>query len=285
MKRKLHLTDIGALVSIISYLVLASSKVVGSFITNSEALRADGFNNVTDIFASVAVLIGIRIARKPRDLDHPYGHSRHEQISTLIASFIMMSVGLQVIFNSILNIFQESKTPPTIDAMWIALISAIFMYIIYRFNYYIAKKEKSLALEAAAKDNLSDAWVSIGTVIGILGASIGYPIIDTFTAVVVGILICKTAWGIFIEATHLLTDGFNPSMIEEYKTTVQEVNGVHSLVDLKARSYGNEIIVDVTVKVIANIDIQEAHDIADNIEDILEIQHEIANTHVHIEPL
>lgn len=283
--KKLHLTDIGALVSIVSYLLLASSKVIGSFITNSEALRADGFNNVTDIFASVAVLIGIRIARKPRDLDHPYGHSRHEQISSLIASFIMMSVGLQVIFSSLMNIFQEHKSAPSMDAMWIALISAVFMYCIYRFNYFIAKKEKSLALEAAAKDNLSDAWVSIGTVIGILGASLGYPIIDTITAIVVGILICKTSWEIFIEATHLLTDGFNPSMIEEFKSTVEMVDGVHHLVDLKARSYGNETIVDVTVKVLANIDIKKAHNIADEIELALEKQHQISNTHVHMEPL
>lgn len=283
--KKLHLTDIGAIVSIISYLILSSAKVLGSFLTNSEALRADGFNNVTDIFASVAVLIGIRIARKPRDLDHPYGHSRHEQISSLFASFIMMTVGLQVIFNSILNLFHGNKIAPEMDAMWIALISSIFMYFIYRFNFYIAKKEKSTALEAAAKDNLSDAWVSIGTVIGILGASLGYPIIDTFTAICVGILICKTAWEIFYEATHLLTDGFNPNMIEEYKTCVELVNGVHELVDLKARSYGNSIIVDVTVKVLPNIDVLKAHEIADEIEHILEINHQIANTHVHIEPL
>ena len=93
--------DKGAIVSIMAYIFLSSMKIIISYITLSSALRADGLNNLTDIGASLAILIGLKISRKPRDPDHPYGHSRAEQIASLVASFIMATVGLEVVISAI----------------------------------------------------------------------------------------------------------------------------------------------------------------------------------------
>lgn len=275
----------GAIISLCSYIVLASAKITVSYLAHSQALRADGLNNLTDIGASIAVIIGLQLSRRPRDNDHPYGHSRMEQIASLVASFIMMAVGLQVIYNGFIHLITENTEVPSMLALWVALASAIVMLGVYKINISIAKSEKSMALAAAAKDNLSDALVSLGTVVGVIGAYLGFPIVDSIAAIVVGIVICKTAWEIFSDATHLLTDGFSPEDMEEYKKAVESVEGVDRLVDLRARMYGNDIFVDVIVKVQADLDIENGHKIADEIERILTEEHHIYYTHVHLEPL
>lgn len=276
--------DFAAMLSIVSYLVLATVKVLVSFYTNSSALLADGLNNVTDIGATLAVFIGIRIARKPRDLDHPYGHSRAEQVATLIASFIMMSVGLQVIIENSRSLFVGDFETPNRLAAVVAFASGIFMFGIYFYNNKVAKKTKSKGLEASAKDNLSDALVSFGTTIGVLGASIGFPIIDPIVAILVGFIICKTAWDIFYDATLLLTDGFDPAEMILFTETVHKVPGVHKVVDLRARMYGNTTIADVVIEVDGGIDVSKSHGITDQIEMILHEQHGIQYTHIHVEP-
>ena len=155
---------------------------------------------------------------------------------------------------------------------------------IYFYNNKVAKKTKSKGLEAAAKDNLSDSLVSFGTTIGVLGASFGYPIIDPIVAILVGCIICKTAWDIFYEATHLLTDGFDPDEMALFSKTVDNVPGVHKVVDLRARMYGNTTIADVVIEVDGGIDVSKSHGITDKIESILHDQHGIQYTHIHVEP-
>ena len=113
---------------------------------------------------------------------------------------------------------------------------------------------------AAAKDNLSDSWVSIGTVIGIIGSQFSLAWLDPLTALIVGILIIKTAWGIFREASHQLTDGFDQDLIQEYIETIDEISGVEGIKDIKARTYGNNIVVDIVITVDPELNINDAHD-------------------------
>jgi cation diffusion facilitator family transporter len=275
--------DFGAWVSIIAYILLSIIKLGVGYIANSDALKADGINNVTDILASVAVLIGLNISRKPRDLDHPYGHSRAEHISSLIASFIMMSVGLQVIWNAALKIFENKPEAPDLISAWAGAGCAIVMFGVYAFNSRLAKKVNSSALNAAAKDNLSDAFVSIGTVVGIIGAQFSLAWLDPLAAVIVGIIICKTAWEIFLDATNTLIDGYDPDKVSVYKESIEKVKGVVSIKELRARSHGTYTLVEVTILVNPELGIVESHEIADNIEIALKDKFGIF-CHVHVEP-
>ncbi|EUJ47918.1 cation efflux family protein [Listeria rocourtiae FSL F6-920] len=132
----------GAWLSIIVYIFLATLKIVIGFLGHSDALQADGLNNTTDIIASVALLIGLKISRIPPDEDHLYGHRRTETISSLIASFIMFLVGIQVIWQAFLAfIHQEFATPSSLTAI-MALFSGIVMYIVYLINSKLAKKNR-----------------------------------------------------------------------------------------------------------------------------------------------
>lgn len=187
----------GAIISIAAYLCLSALKLLIGYSANSEALKADGFNNATDIVASVAVLIGLRLSQKPADKDHPYGHWKAETVASLVASFIMMAVGLQVLYGAVLSVFEGKQESPDMISAWTGLFCAAVMYLVYRYNKRLGEKINSQAVTAAAKDNLSDAWVSIGIVVGIIGSQFSLPWLDPAAAVIVGLLICKTAWDIF----------------------------------------------------------------------------------------
>lgn len=132
----------GAWLSIGTYLILSSAKLTIGYIGTSEALKADGLNNTTDIIASIAVLIGLRIAQRPPDSNHQYGHLRAETVASLVASFIMLVVGLQVLINSLQNLWQPTGTTPSLLTAYVAIGSAVVMYVVYRYNLALSKKLK-----------------------------------------------------------------------------------------------------------------------------------------------
>jgi cation diffusion facilitator family transporter len=140
----------GAWVSIVAYLVLSSLKLTTGWLFASEALTADGLNNATDIVASVAVLIGLRISRKPPDQDHPYGHLRAETIAALLASFIMGTVGLKVLIAAVHKLRRGKFVSPDLNACWVALVAAAAMYVIYVYNVRLARRIHNQALLANA---------------------------------------------------------------------------------------------------------------------------------------
>lgn len=276
--------ETGAWVSIITYISLSLAKITIGYNTNSEALSADGLNNTTDILASVAVLIGLKISRKPPDHDHPYGHSRAETIASLIASFIMVSVGLQVLSQAIQSVFSDKRVAPDLTAAWVAIVAAFIMFLVYRFNLKLAKQTHSQAMMATAQDNRSDAWVSIGTAAGIFGAQFGFPWLDPLAALIVGLLIVKTAWEIFRNASHALTDGFDETRLMKLRHTIEEIPGVETIQDIKARIHGTNLLIDVIIEVDPQLNVIESHRITELIEERMLQKHHVRHVHVHVEP-
>ncbi|MFJ7941577.1 cation diffusion facilitator family transporter [Peribacillus sp. NPDC096622] len=280
----LKLGERGAIISIIAYICLSIMKLAIGYISDSAALKADGLNNTTDIIASVAVLIGLRLAQRPPDKDHGYGHWKSETIASMVASFIMFAVGVQVLIDAVASMLKGGKESPDIIAGYVGVLSAIAMYFVYRYNKKLAMKINSKAVMAASKDNISDAWVSIGTAIGIFGSQLNMPWLDPLTAIIVGLLICKTAWDIFIQASHELSDGFDENKIHLYKDVITNVDGVKGIKEIKGRNYGNNEVIDVVILVNSTLDIKEAHDIATHVEKVMMKDHGVYDVHVHVEP-
>ncbi|MEH7331884.1 cation diffusion facilitator family transporter [Neobacillus drentensis] len=280
----LKLGERGAIISIIAYICLSILKLVIGYISDSDALEADGLNNTTDIIASIAVLIGLKISQRPPDKNHRYGHRKSETIASMVASFIMAAVGLEVLIEAGTSIFQGTKESPDIMAAYVGVFSSLVMYFVYLYNKKLALKINSKAVMAAAKDNISDAWVSIGTAIGILGSQLNMPWLDSITAIVVGLLICKTAWDIFREASLELSDGFDEDKIHLYNNVIKELDGVKGVKEIKGRNYGNNEVIDVVILVNSTLGIKEAHDIATYVEKIMMDDHGVYDVHVHVEP-
>ncbi|MFR9710432.1 cation diffusion facilitator family transporter [Paenibacillus sp. MB22_1] len=274
----------GAWVSIAAYLLLSAFKLISGFLFDSSALLADGFNNLTDIVASVAVLIGLKISQKPPDSDHAYGHFRAETIAALVASFIMAMVGIQVIIGAVRSLIEGVHSEPDILSALIAIVCALAMGGVYAYNRRLAKQINNQALMAAAKDNLSDALVSAGAAVGIIGAQFGLPWLDVVAAIAVGLLICKTAWDIFRQSTHNLTDGFDEKELGDLRSTIARTQGVEGIKDLKARVHGNHVLVDVVIEVDPQLTVIESHKISDRVEERMRKKQNVMHVHVHVEP-
>ncbi|MBC8059447.1 MAG: cation transporter [Clostridiaceae bacterium] len=280
----LKLAERGARISIIAYIALSLVKLGIGYLANSKALTADGLNNTTDIVASLAVLIGLKIARKPADEDHLYGHFRAETIASLVSSLIMIGVGIDVLYNAARAIIFFKSEAPDIIAAIVGIFCAVAIYFVYRYNKKIAIKTNSSGLMAAAKDNLSDAWVSIGTAVGIVASQFGLPWIDPLAAIIVGLLIVKTGFDIFREAAHNLTDGFNREQLDNITQCINKVSGVKKTKNIRARVNGNNILIDVIVRVSPALSVVEGHNIAEEIEVILRREFNITDVVVHVEP-
>ncbi|MEK4385702.1 cation diffusion facilitator family transporter [Solibacillus sp. FSL W7-1464] len=274
----------GAYLSIFAYIFLSALKLAAGYLGDSEALKADGLNNTTDIIASVAVLIGLRISQRPPDDDHRYGHFRAETIASLVASFIMIYVGIEVLISAGEKIAKPIDQDPSILTIIVAVFSAAVMFAVYKYNLNLSKRINSSAVKAAAYDNRSDAFVSIGTAIGITAAILGFPIVDTITAFIIGLIIIKTAIEIFKEAVFSLTDGFDTELISSIEERVSKIPRVRDVTDVRGRQHGSLILVDITVSVNPNLNVRDSHAITEQIENEVKQLNPYATTLVHIEP-
>lgn len=274
----------GAYISILAYVFLSALKLIIGYIGHSKGLWADGLNNTTDIVASIAVLIGLKISKRPPDKDHLYGHLRAETIASLISAFIMAAVGVQVIKDSIKAFFIQETEAISMLTAYAALFSAIFMYGVYRYNLALSKKANSAAMNAVAQDNRSDALVSVGALVGIIGVKIGVEWLDGIAALAVGLVICKTAWDIFFEAAHSLTDGFDEQLLQDIGETISKTEGVKQMSEVKARMHGNKIMVEATISVNPLLTVIQSHEITVQVEKNLLKDHDIRHVIVHIEP-
>lgn len=280
----LKLAEKGAWLSILTYLILSIVKLWIANWGNSVALRSDGLNNTTDVIASVAVLIGLRISQKPPDENHRYGHYRAETVASLFAAFIMMFIGIEVIYDTIKKIFVFEAVQPNMLTAWTALSSAAIMILVYMYNFKLSKKLNSSALYATAQDNRSDALVSIGAFIGIIGAQFGIYWLDPLTGTIVGLIICKTAFDIFKDATLTLTDAYDEEELQLIKGSIEGVSEVKKVVDIKGRIHGGQALIEITILVNADLTVEASHHITERIERYLAENHAVTHAHIHIEP-
>ncbi|WP_405103342.1 cation diffusion facilitator family transporter [Oceanobacillus sp. FSL H7-0719] len=280
----LKLAEKGAWLSIFTYLALAIIKLWIANWGNSVALHSDGLNNTTDVIASIAVLVGLRISQKPPDENHRYGHYRAETVASLFAAFIMMFIGIQVIYDTIKKIFIFEAIQPNMLTAWTALASAVVMFFVYIYNSRLSKSLNSSALYAAAQDNRSDALVSIGAFIGIIGAQAGLYWLDPLTGTIVGLIICKTAFDIFKDATLTLTDAYDEDELQLIKESIEAVSEVKKVEDIKGRVHGSQALMEITILVHADLTVEASHKITERIEHYLSEKHAVTHAHIHIEP-
>ena len=269
--KELKIAEKGAWISISAYIILAFTKIFMGLFANSEALRADGLNNFTDVIASISVLIGLKLAR-------------FENIASMITSFIMLMVGLEVLYSSFEKIVNNSFTPPNPLSALVGIGSALIMVAVYIYNSRLAKKVNSQALMAAAKDNLSDAYTSIGAAVAIAASYLHFYILDTIAAFIIGIIIIKTAIDIFRESSFTLSDGFPEEDLEKYKKYILEIPGVRGVPFLRGRTYGANIFLDIVIYVDAQLSVSESHLITEEIEQQLSEKFEVFDVDVHVEP-
>jgi len=275
----------GACVSIGVYALLTALKFGVGWWGGSSGLVADGVNNLTDVLGSVAVLLGLRLALRPADAEHRYGHERAENVAAIVVAAIMGLAGINVAISALGAAFDQERRPPEGTAIWVGVISTCVMLGVYIYNMRLAKRTGSKALAAAAYDNRSDALSSLGTVLGIVGSRMGWYWSDPAAGLLIALVILHTAWRIGFEAGHMLMDGFDADRLSQIRERVVRVKGVADVRDLRARYIGTQVAVEVTVGVFPSLSVAEAHRICDRVEHTLAGFESIGHVHVHVEPV
>lgn len=279
----LKLAQRGAYLSIFTYIILAVLKYYFGVEYDSAAVRADALNNMTDIFASLAVLIGLKISIRPPDDNHPYGHLKSENIASLVVSFIIIFVGLQVLMENVPAVFSPAEQAPNPVVIYVSIFSGLVMLAVFFINRKFAEKTKSTSLKSASMDNFSDSMISLGTAAGLILTQLGLPIADVIIASILGLLIMYTGLKILKDAVFALSDGYNDADLIEHKEDVLEVNGVLDVKSIKGRYHGSSIFLDVTIIVDPDISITDAHMICDRVEEHMHDKG-IMSLYVHPEP-
>lgn len=275
------------LITVVMNIFLSLIKLLAGFIGHSTSMISDGVHSLSDVISSIGVFIGLRISQKPADIDHPYGHEKFEAVLSKILAFILFLTGLSIGYSAIETIVSSSYIIPKMMTIWAALLSIGVKEWMYHYTIRQAKKIESTALAADAWHHRSDSLSSIGALIGIIGARLGFPILDPLAALVITLIILKVAIEIFVEATNQVIDkAASPELVNEIIQQIQSVNGVLVIDSLKTRVHSNRIYVDLEISVEATLSLIEAHTIAEAVHYQLEQNiHKIKHCTVHVNPL
>ena len=282
--QNLKLAERGAIISITAYIALSGIKLAAGHMFHSDALTADAFNNISDIIGNIAVLVGLRMAQKPADTDHKFGHWKMEDIASLITSFIMFVVGFQVLYSTLIKIMSNQTVEIDMTGAIVGIFSAFVMIGVYLYNKSLAKKVHSKALEATAKDNLSDAVTSIGTSVAIIAAAFNFPIVDKIAAVIITFFILKTAYEIFMESFFTLSDGFDEELLHKYEEDILKLPKVVAVRSQRGRTYGANIYLDIVLEMNPDLSVYESHEITEQVEQLLTLKHGVFDVDIHVEP-
>lgn len=266
-------TLIGSVVNII----LTVFKILAGILGRSTAMIADGIHSLSDLLSDIVVIVFVKISAKGRDKDHDYGHGKFETFATLIISLMLIVVAVNLMSGGINKIRQildgGEVSSPGMIALWAAVASIVLKEILYRYTIIQGKALNSPMMIANAWHHRSDAFSSVGSLLGIAGAIFlgdKFVILDPITGCVISIFILVMAVKMSVPAIKELLDVSLPDEVEEkIEATAKSVKGVVDLHELKTRREGPGIIMEGHLVLDSEISLKEAHDISKKVEESL----------------
>lgn len=275
---------------IIGNLILTAFKLFAGIYAHSAAMVSDAVHSLSDVFGTMIVIIGVKLASKKPDKDHLYGHERMECVAAIILSVILFIVGIAIGYPGVKKIISghyETLVVPGFLALVAAVVSIVLKEAMYWYTRIAAKKIDSTALMAEAWHHRSDAFSSIGSFAGIWGARWGFPILDSVASVLICLFILKVAVDIFKDAAGKMTDkSCEDEVVEEFRKVILSQKGVVRIDQLKTRIFGNRIYVDVEIGCDGNTILAEAHNVSHSVHNAIELQFpKVKHCMVHINPV
>lgn len=261
-------------VSIVGNLILSLLKLVVGLIAHSSALVSDAVHSASDVFSTFVVIIGVKLSSKESDADHQYGHERLESVAAIVLAVVLCITGLFIGHNAIEVLTGgeiESIQSPGIIALVAALVSIVSKEAMFWYTRHYAIRIDSSVLMADAWHHRSDAFSSIGSLVGIAGARMGFKICEPIASVVICFFIIKAAYDIFCEAIRKLVDhACNEEIINEILKCAKEEQGVIDTGEILTREFGNKIYVDLLIYADGDISLRESNDIAERVHTSIE---------------
>lgn len=283
LKAATRVTLIGAVLD----LILGIVKIIIGLASASFALVADGIHSLSDLVTDAFVLVMTRVSLAAPDPGHPYGHRRFETLGTIMLGIVLFAVAAIICFDSVRRLGQQDTLPvPGWTGLLVALASIGSKEWIYRYTKRVADAQNSNLLLANAWHSRTDAFSSIAVLFGILGARLGFPVMDILAAVVVALFIGKIAWQLLASSLNELVDAALPAdrvtAIRQHAFGMEGILGAH---ELRTRLHGGRIFVDLHVQVDERISVSEGHYIADQLTASLKQSFpDISDIVIHVDP-
>ena len=277
-----------SIVSILGNLGLSIFKLLAGILAHSGAMISDAVHSASDVVSSFIVIIGVRLSGKAPDKDHPYGHERFECVAAIILAMLLAIVGAEIGLAAIKSIREgsDSLTVPGTLALIAAVVSILVKEAMFWYTRAAAIRIRSTALKADAWHHRSDALSSVGALIGIGGAMLGYPILEPIASIVICLFIFKVAVDVFKGAIDQMVDHrCDDETEEQLRSCIQRQEGVQGVDLLQTRMFGSRIYVDIEIRVDGSLRLIEAHEIAEQVHDAIEEAFpSVKHVMVHVNP-
>lgn len=280
-------------ITIIANFILSVFKLLAGIFSASFALISDAIHSASDVFSTIIVIIGVKIAAKRADKKHPFGHERFECVAAILLAAVLFATGAGIGYSGVNSLItgEYNNLTVTFDVAGIMALVAAAVSIFVKegmFWYTIkaAKKINSSALKADAWHHRSDAFSSIGSLIGIIGAICGVPILDSIACIVICLFIIKAAVQIFWDAIKKMTDeACDDKTQNEILEFISSCKGVKNVDSLLTRMFGNRIYVITEIACDSNLPLIQAHAIAERVHEGIEQNFPLVkHVTVHVNP-
>lgn len=263
------------IVGIVVNVVLAAFKLFAGIFAKSSAMVSDAVHSASDVLGAFVVMIGVGMSSKKPDREHPFGHERMECVAAMILALILVGTGIGIGYDGVLRIIEgtrgEEISTPGVLALVAAVVSIVSKEWMYWYTRAAAKRINSSAVMASAWHHRSDAFSSIGSFVGILGARLGFPVLDPVASIVICVFIIKAGYDILRDALGKMMDrACDEQTVSEMRGLVCKQEGVLRLDKLATRLFGSKIYVEVSIAANASLSLEEGHVIAERVHDAIE---------------
>ena len=275
-------------ITIVQNVLLSVFKLFAGIFAHSNAMISDAVHSASDVFSTIIVIIGVKLASKKSDKEHPYGHERLECVAAIVLSIVLLYTGIKIGSQAVKDIIggnYQNLQKPGMLALVAAVVSIVTKEIMYWYTRHYAKKIDSSALMADAWHHRSDALSSVGALVGIGGAMMGFPVMDSIASIVIFVFIAKAAYDIFKDAMDKMDHSCDDETEKEMRDFVLAQKEVLSVDLLHTRIFGNKIYVDVEIGVNGSYTLRQAHEIAEEVHEGIEKNFpKVKHVMVHVNP-
>ena len=276
-------------VGIFGNIFLSAFKLYAGIAGASGAMVSDAVHSLSDVFATIIAWLGVKIASRKADHEHPYGHERFECVASLVLGAVLAVTGFAIGrkgVSAIISGSYSSLAVPTALPLAAAIISIIVKELMYRYTMYYANKLNSAAFKADAWHHRSDALSSVGSFAGIFASRLGYPVMDSVASVIICLFIFKVSYDILRDAFDKMLDTSCSDEFEQRLTSFIMSEGDVQKVDmLHTRRFSSKVYVDVEIAVDRDSSLVAAHEIAERVHTGIEQNFpEVKHVMVHVNP-
>ncbi|MDO5601143.1 MAG: cation diffusion facilitator family transporter [Oscillospiraceae bacterium] len=278
-----------SLVSIVGNAALSGFKIVAGIFGRSGAMISDAIHSFSDVLTTVIAYFGVKLSKKKADKAHPYGHERFECVASLVLGLMLLVTGFGIGVTGMKKILAghyETLAVPGAIALIAAVVSILVKECMYWYTRYYAKKINSTAFMADAWHHRSDAFSSVGSLVGIGGAMLGFPILDSAASVVICLFILKVSYDILKDAiSKMLDTACDEAYENKLRQFVESQPEVVRVDILHTRKFGNKVYMDLEIAVDGDKPLRESHAVAEQVHNGVEAAFpDIKHIMVHVNP-